>query len=235
MLDLPYHIPLVFILTTLFTLVLFLISLAVSKDPVIQKRAHLISLLLLLWTIFQSTLALNAWYMDRVSVPPHITFPVITFTVIIVSLFLLPGGRRILDGFSMKMLVWIHIARIPVELCLYWLAGEKQVPVSMTFEGSNFDIIFGITAPIIALMYFKWKLISDRIFLIWNVLGLISLLAIVIRAAGATPTKLQAWDFQQPNYAVLHFPFIWLPSVIVPLVLLTHLIVIRRFVLKKGM
>ena len=234
MLDLPYHITLVFILTTLFTLVLFLISLAVSKDPIIQKRAHFISLILLLWTIFQSTLALNAWYMDRVSVPPHIAFPVITFSLVTLSLFLLPRGRRLLDGFSMKHLVWIHVVRIPVELCLYWLAQNKQVPVSMTFDGYNFDIIFGLTAPLVAIAYFNRKWISSKVFLTWNILGIISLLAIVIRAAGAAPTKLQAWDFEQPNYAVLHFPFIWLPSVIVPIVLLAHLIAVRRFVLKKD-
>lgn len=235
MLDLPYHITLVFILTTLFTLVLFLVSLAVSKDPVIQKRAHLISLLLLLWTIFQSTLALNGWYMDRVSVPPHIMFPVITFAVIILSLFAIPGGRRILDGFSMKILVWIHVVRIPVEICLYWLFQQKQVPVSMTFSGYNFDIVIGLTAPIVALLYFNRKVLSKGIFLGWNILGIISLLAIVIRAAGATPTKLQMWDFDRPNYAVLHFPFIWLPSVIVPIVLLAHLIVIRRYFLKHEL
>ena len=234
MLDLPYHITLVFILTTLFTLVLFLISLAVSKDPIIQKQAHFISLILLLWTIFQSTLALNAWYMDRVSVPPHIAFPVITFSLVTLSLFLLPRGRRLLDGFSMKHLVWIHVVRIPVELCLYWLAQNKQVPVSMTFDGYNFDIIFGLTAPLVAIAYFNRKWISSKVFLTWNILGIISLLAIVIRAAGAAPTKLQAWDFEQPNYAVLHFPFIWLPSVIVPIVLLAHLIAVRRFVLKKD-
>lgn len=135
----------------------------------------------------------------------------------------------------MKYLIWIHLVRIPVEICLLWLAQNKQVPFSMTFEGYNYDIIFGLTAPIVALLYFKFKRIPSSVFLAWNILGLISLLAIVIRAAGATPTKLQVWDFEQPNYAVLHFPFIWLPSVIVPIVMLAHLIAVRRVVLKKEM
>ncbi|HVF96549.1 MAG TPA: hypothetical protein VM871_04480, partial [Flavisolibacter sp.] len=34
--------------------------------------------------------------------------------------------------------------------------------------------------------------------------------------------------FDQPNIAVLYFPFIWLPSFIVPVVLLSHLVCIRQ-------
>jgi hypothetical protein len=38
----------------------------------------------------------------------------------------------------------------------------------------------------------------------------------------------QQFAFDQPNIAVLYFPFIWLPSCVVPLVLLSHLAAIRQ-------
>lgn len=228
MLDLPYYISLTFILTTLATFVFFLFSMFLSSSEVIRRRANFISLVILLWIVFQSTLALNGWYMDRVSIPPHIVFPVVTFTVVALFLFTSERGKKFIDSLSMQTLTWVHLVRIPVELCLLWLAQNKQVPYSMTFEGYNFDIVFGITAPLVALLYFRWKKISNRVFLIWNVLGIISVLAIVVRAAGAAPTALQAWDFAQPNYAILHFPVIWLPSFIVPIVLIAHFKAVRQ-------
>lgn len=228
MLSLPQHITLVFILTTLIGFIISVLSVAFSENKRLSRKATIIALLLMMWLIFQSTLALNGWYMDRLAKPPHILFPLVVNLALIVMAFVVPLGKKFIDHISIKTLVWIHLVRIPVELCLYWLAQNKQVPWSMTFEGFNFDIVFGISAPIFIYLFFYKKKISEKVFLIWNVLGLISVLAIFIRAAGAVPSPIQLWDFNQPNYAILHFPFIWLPSFLVMAVILTHLIAIRR-------
>jgi len=193
----------------------------------ISKKATLGALLLLLWLIFQSTLALNGWYMDRKATPPHIAFPIITATVILFMFFVLPRGKRFVDGLSIDTLILMNVIRIPVEMCLYWLAGVKQVPWTMTFSGFNFDILFGITAPIIWYLYRNGKL-QPKILMIWNILALISVSLVVIRGIGAAPTRFQWSDFNQPNYAVIHFPFIWLPSFIVPFVILSHITMMRR-------
>jgi hypothetical protein len=228
MLELPFHIPLVFILTTLTTLVFFAVSMLQSSSEVVRNRANIISLSLLLWLIFQSTLSLNKWYMDRVSVPPHITFPIAVAMVVLLSVFLSKKGQRFESSLSLQTLTWLHIVRVPVELCLLGLSQHKQVPTSMTFHGFNFDIVFGITSPLMAVLYFNRKKISNTALLIWNFLGIVSLLTIVVIAAGAAPTAFQQWDFQTPNYAVTHFPFIWLPSFIVPVVLFAHIKAIRQ-------
>lgn len=228
MLPIPYHITLVFIHTTLATFVFFLFSMFLANSEKVRRRSNFISLLLLLWIVFQSTLALNGWYMDRVSLPPHIAFPIIVSAILITFLFITSSGRKFVDSLSLQTLTWLHLVRLPVEVCLLWLAYQKQVPFSMTFEGFNFDILFGITAPIMALLYFRWKKISKQVLLVWNVLALLSVIIIVVIAAGAAPTTVQAWNFSQPNYAILHFPFIWLPSVIVPIVILAHLKAIRQ-------
>lgn len=227
MLSLPQHITWIFILTTLVAFVFFVFAIINSPVQSISKKGTFGALLLLLWLIFQSTLALNGWYMDRKAVPPHVAFPIVTVTIILLLFFILPRGKRFVDGLSVSTLLFMHIIRIPVEICLYWLAGEKQVPWSMTFKGMNFDILFGITAPVIWYIY-SYRKLNPKALLAWNVLGLISVLMVVIRGIGAAPTALQVWDFDQPNYAVIHFPFIWLPSFIVPFVIFSHIVVIRR-------
>ncbi len=229
MLEIPSYINLVFILTTLATYLFFIFANLYSLNTKVQNSSKALALLLLLWIIFQSTLSLNRWYMDRESMPPNMAFPLITWTVIIVMIFFIPRFKNWLNDVNLQWLTWLHIVRIPVELCLYWLAVNKQVPWSMTFQGSNYDIVFGISAPVLAILYFNLKKISPKVMLVWNVLGLISVLAVVIRGIGALPSPIQGWDFSQPNYAVMHFPFIWLPAFIVPVVILSHLVAIRKF------
>lgn len=227
MLQIPSALNFGFIATTLVFYVLFLFSMLSGSERV-QRRVHMIALVLLAWIIFQSTLALNGWYMNRTATPPHMIFPVIVTFSLMTLAFATPRGRRFIGGLSPFALTLLHVIRIPVEICLYWLAYYKQVPWSMTFYGHNYDIVFGITAPIIAWFGIRKRRIPTRLIQAWNVAGIISLLIIIVTAFGAAPSPLQSWDFQQPNYAVLHFPFIWLPSVIVPLVLFAHIAILTH-------
>lgn len=227
MLPVPTHITILIILTTLFAYIVCIFSVANSNMPRLAKKSTMASLLMLLWLIFQSTLSLNGWYMDRESVPPHILFPVVVNLGLFALGFFTPLGRKFMDSVSLKTLLWVHLVRIPVELSLYWLAQSKQVPWSMTFQGYNFDIAFGLTAPLIIWLYSKQRL-SDKLFMIWNVLGLVSILAVFVRGGGAVPSPWQVWDFNQPNYAVLHFPFVWLPSFLAMVVIFTHMVALRR-------
>ena len=52
-------------------------------------------------------------------------------------------------------------------------------------------------------------------------------------AALALPSPMQKIAFEQPNLAVMFFPFNLLPAVVVPLVLLAHLTAIRRLTIKN--
>ena len=66
--------------------------------------------------------------------------------------------------------------------------------------------------------------------LVWHVLALALLLNIVTIAVLSLPTPFQQFGLDQPNWGVLHFPFNWLPAVVVPLVLFAHLVAIRRLI-----
>lgn len=49
------------------------------------------------------------------------------------------------------------------------------------------------------------------------------LINIVIRALLSFPSPMQQLAFDQPNRAIIYFPFIWLPTVVVPIILFSHL------------
>jgi hypothetical protein len=128
----------------------------------------------------------------------------------------------------LKKLTILHTVRIPVEIVLFYLFTYKTIPELMTFEGRNLDILSGITAPFVFYFGFIRKKMHHKAILIWNVVCLALLLNIVINAILSAPFQFQQFAFDQPNIAVLYFPFIWLPCCVVPLVVLSHLAAIRQ-------
>ena len=127
----------------------------------------------------------------------------------------------------------ISIVRIPVEFVLWWLFLHNTIPKLMTFEGINFDVIAGLTAPLVVYFGFRNNSINKKLLLVWNVAGLLLLLNIVINALFAFPSVIQMQAFDQPNVGLLYFPFVWLPTFVAPLVIFTHVISLRRLIIHK--
>ncbi len=122
----------------------------------------------------------------------------------------------------------VHVVRIFVELVLYGLFLDRMVPEIMTFAGRNFDILAGLTAPIVFYLYFVKKKMARKLFVLWNVFSLALLFNIVITAVLSAPFSFQQFGFEQPNVALFYFPYIWLPCCVVPIVLFSHLAVIAK-------
>jgi hypothetical protein len=128
-----------------------------------------------------------------------------------------------------RYLIGIHIVRIPVELCLYQLFIKGQIPEIMTFTGWNFDILIGLSALVILIYQFvKKKNLARQYFLFWNVIGLLFLSVIVIIAILSSPLPIQQFAFEQPNIALLEFPYSFLPTCIVPIVFISHFLLIKH-------
>jgi len=150
----------------------------------------------------------------------------------IVFLLVTRKGKLFIDRLSMQMLSYVHIVRIPVELCLYALFINGAVPQLMTFEGRNLDILAGLTAPLVGFFGIGQSKMGKMPLLAWNFICLGLLLNIVVNAILSAPSPFQKFAFEQPNIAILYFPFSLLPTFIVPLVLFSHLAAIRKLINK---
>jgi hypothetical protein len=220
--NLPSFIPIVFFLTAILTLVMFLKS--VNTLPSDKTVAGI----LVAWFVIQSEMSRSGFYQDTMAFPPRFPLAVVPPFVLIIALFVTKSGRNFIENLDLRALTLMHFVRIPVELVLFWLFQEGQIPEIMTFEGRNFDIISGITAPLIVYFGFMRKVLNSKIIIAWNILCLGLLANVVVHAALSIETPIQQFGFEQPNRAVLFFPFALLPSFIVPLVLFSHLVVIKR-------
>lgn len=235
MLELPLYVTIIFILTTFITLALFYRAIKKTLINSNGLNAESILILLLAWLLIQGVLSyMNVYRSNTNSLPPRIfLFGILPTIVIIISLFATKKGRQFIDALPLENLTYLNSVRVPVELVLYWLFINKVVPELMTFEGRNADILAGITAPFIAYYGFTINKLSRKILLVWNIICLGLLLNIVVNAFLSAPSPLQLFAFDQPNIAILMFPFVWLPTFIVPIVLFGHLTSIRQLV-KKG-
>ncbi len=226
MLDLPLYIPATFILTTLATLFLFH---WVVRNSTYRDKATLISGGLAAWLVLQMLISLSLFYAnDTKSLPPRFLLVILPPLLMTLGLFLSTKGRAFIDSLPLKHFTYLSIVRIPVEICLYWLAVQKVVPELMTFAGRNFDILAGITAPFVAYFGFQKGQLSKNLILIWNVISLGLLLFIIVNGILSSPLAIQQFAFDQPNIALLYFPFVWLPAFIVPIVLFGHFTSIRQ-------
>ncbi|MEO6455327.1 MAG: hypothetical protein ABIN97_14700 [Ginsengibacter sp.] len=217
--NLPLYISLVFGLTTCLTVFLFYKA---------TNNSIRFIIIISLWLIVQTIISVQGFYTVSKGMPPRFLLLILPPIILIATLFLTTRGRQFIDSLNLKALTLLHIIRVPVEVVLFCLFLNKAVPELMTFEGRNFDIVSGLTAPFIFYFGFIKKTLGKKIILLWNFICLGLLINIVIIAILSAPLSIQKFAFDQPNRALLYFPFIWLPCCIVPLVLFSHLASIRQ-------
>ncbi|MBA3987000.1 MAG: hypothetical protein H0X63_10605 [Flavobacteriales bacterium] len=228
--NLPTYISLTFGLTTLATLFLFIWSLKNSSAETSRKKSMPVLIILIIWLAIQAILtSQNIYNTDTTSFPPKIMlFGILPTVLAVVFLFISTQGREFIDSLPLKNLTYLNVVRIPVEVVLFWLFLNAAIPELMTFEGRNFDIVAGITAPFIAYFGLTKAKLSRQVILIWNFICLALLINIVVNAFFSAPSPIQKFAFEQPNIAILNFPFSWLPTFVVPIVLFGHLTSIRQ-------
>ncbi len=223
--NLPDSLIVIFLLTVILTFLLFIN--AVKNKPTA-------AVVLVIWLAVTGILSFKEVFLDTSAIPPRLTIVIVPVILFIILLLITKSGKRFTDSVDLKKLTLVHIVRVPVEITLFMLSTHKLIPELMTFAGRNFDILSGITAPIVYFICFKnSQLKNRRLLLIWNFVCLGLLLNIVISALLSAPFPFQQFAFDQPNIAILYFPFTWLPCFIVMIVLYSHLAAIRQLVRHK--
>lgn len=221
---LPFYIYATFSLTVLLALFIFYRA---------AKPANTFLIITMSWIAAQSTLALMGFYKIIDAVPPRLPLMALPPLIFIAVLFNTKAGKLFIDSLNIKTLTIFHIIRVPVEVVLYWLYLHKAVPGLMTFEGRNFDMLSGLSAPVVYYLGFVQNKPGNTTLVVWNLICLGLLFNIVINAVLSVPGPLQHFGFGQPNVAILYFPFVLLPAVLVPLVLFAHLATLRRCLINR--
>lgn len=230
--NLPVYLTIIFVLTTLLAVAMVALLIKTLSKPLAGRHSLIIIITIIFWLIVQALFSVEEIYTaSPESIPPKILLlGVMPALIAILLIFQSRKGKLFIDRLSMQMLTYVHLVRIPVELVLYGLFINGAIPELMTFKGRNLDILAGISAPIVGFFGVSQSKMGKASLLAWNFICLGLLLNIVINAILSAPSPFQQFGFDQPNVAILNFPFSWLPSFIVPLVLFAHLAAIRKLI-----
>jgi len=181
------------------------------------------------WALVLATLSLTG-VTSNFGIFPANAGPVLIIPMVSILVVVFSGKvKHLLQFVPEKTLIVLQTFRFFVEMLLWSLVVQHMIPVQMSFEGRNFDILVAITAPFAAWLLAgkKWALI------IWNVLGLCLLLNIVTIALLSMPTPFRVFDNEPANTIVLEWPFILLPGMLVPLAYGLHFLSLRQLSLRK--
>jgi hypothetical protein len=219
--NVPATIAFVFGALTLLSLFLLLKAARWSRPAVVATLA---------WTILLGAISLTGFFTDTSGMPPRFAPVLVVPLLAIAVLFLTRSGRAFIANLDQGGLMLVHAIRIPVELVLFGLFVHGAIPELMTFTGRNWDILSGLTAPLIWWLGYRRRVLPRAVLIGWNMLCLALLFNIVINAILAAPFDFQQQAFDRPNIAIFHFPYILLPGVVVPIVLFSHLVLLRSLV-----
>jgi len=211
--DLPSWIDILFIAISVITIVCFYYA---------NGKAKRLTGLLILWSVIHSIVAFTGFYENTSATPPRFALILVPSTLLIIYGLLPKQQSWFIKVRDMRMSTLLHFIRFPVEIVLFYLFIHKMIPELMTFEGRNYDIVMGITAPIIAFLFLKNKISKYGLFA-WNSIGLVLILFILVNGVLSSELPIQQFGFEQPNRAIMYFPYILLPATIVPIVIWTHI------------
>ena len=155
---------------------------------------------------------------------PILAIPLITITWLS---FFSVSTKTIVDQLGHHEIIRLQVFRVFVEILLWMLLLENLLPIQMSFEGRNFDILAGLTAPIVAYLAYHKK-ISIAVIRIWNFICLGLLINIVTIAILSMPSPFRVFMNEPSNTIVAVFPIALLPGFLVPLAYGLHFLSLRQ-------
>lgn len=190
--------------------------------------AALAGALVVAWLTLTGLLAARGFFTDFASVPPPFLLVILPPILAVNAISYLVGGGRPLAwllAIPPGRLLWAQSFRIGVEAVLWLLYAGGAMASLMTFEGANFDILAGLSAPLAAWASRRGYI---KTVIAWNIVGLSLLIIVLLLGILSSPTPIQLFFTDPPNTTLLTFPFVWIPGFLLPLGATLHVLSIRQ-------
>jgi hypothetical protein len=188
-----------------------------------------IAVLLFAWLVLLGILATRGFFSDFSRLPPRLIIPLLTPLPVVLLFMRSKTGKQFLQSIRPQRVIYLQSFRILVEITLWLGVRNGSLPVQMSFEGRNFDILAGLLAFPVGYYCFVKKSWPPVVALLYNIGGLMLLLNIVTITALSLPTPLRVFHNQPDSSLVTTFPFIYLPGLLVPLAYTLHIISIQQW------
>ena len=222
-------------MAALVALMVALVGVGVAKASVLagdsdsaSRRGILVIFLLQMWLGLIAVLAFRGVFADASLRPPRLPLFALAAFASIVLLNRTKTLDKLIASTPRHWLIAAQTFRIVVELVLFAFFVDGHVPPQLTFEGRNFDIWAGITAPIMAWLVLQHR-VKPIVAVIWNLLGIAVLLNTIVVFQTSVPGPLYANWPGGPLVSAGEWPLVWLPTFLAPLAIFLHVVSLRQF------
>ena len=186
------------------------------------------------WIALLTILSYNGFFTDFSKLPPRPAFAMLIPLPIIFLIALSKRGTQLLQIVPSHWLVFMQSFRVIVELLLLFAFMAGKLPVQMTFEGRNFDVITGVLALPVGYLLARKRSSAPKLAIAFNIVGILLLLNILVIAVLSMPTSIRFFMNEPSNTLVGQFPFILLPGVLVPIAYTMHIFSLRQLFAKQN-
>lgn len=194
-----------------------------------RRPAALLAAGIVAWFALVGWLSLSGMMADTTLRPPAILYMAVPFAALVILLAVGRPGAMLAAALPLPVLIAAQSFRIGVEWLLHRLWQEGLIPRMLTWEGANFDILVGLTAPVAALVASRAR-VGLQLALAWNLAGLALLANVVVRAILSAPGPLNLLATDLPNRLPGLFPYTYLAGFLAPLALVLHVLALRALV-----
>lgn len=179
------------------------------------------------WLLFVSYLS-TLHFLDQFSeLPPRMAVVVLPPMILLIMAVNNKETDRLLELVKPQWLIFIQSYRFFISILFYMLFLNHIIPVHMTFAGKNFDILIGITAPIIGFLCLRKKL-PNWLLTTWHLGGIVMLFNLVITAVLSAPFPFKLFHEQETNTMIAHFPFVLMPGFLIPAGIALHVFGLKQ-------
>ncbi|MEQ9090229.1 MAG: hypothetical protein RIE52_04020 [Balneola sp.] len=198
-----------------------------------KKKVKLVGSLLL-WHLY-IFLVSQTGILQSFDFPPRfvlfLILPVFIFTGIFIYKY---RNSEWIQAIPSSWLVYYQSFRIFVETLFVFSVAQGILHANVTIEGYNVDMIFAFTAPLVSLLVYRFKMLSERAIIRWNYLGLI-VIASIIFLFNSSIYLPEIYGFDTPLMPIKFttYPYIIVAGFLMPSAVFMHVLSIVQ--LKKRL
>ena len=132
-------------------------------------------------------------------------------------------GKRVSQHVSTTWLVLFQGFRLPLEIVLHDWYQSGTIPETMTWSGSNWDVVTGVLACL------TFAFVNHRRWLAWlfNIVGIVLLLNVGRVAILSSPVPF-GWGVEPPLELILFLPYAYIVPICVGGAALGHVVLTRQ-------
>jgi hypothetical protein len=192
-----------------------------------RRRLVLIFGVIFTWLSFVSFLSTQNFLNNFSVLPPRIS--VVFLPPLLAAIIM--GKSRAFRGFltyaPQRWLLLVNIFRAGIGILFYALYRNHVIPIQMTFLGKNLDVYIGVSALLLSFVPITNRY-SKLLLVIWNVLGLTSLVTLVVLATLSAPFPFHFFNEPEQNTMIAYFPFVLMPGFVIPFYTAIHLFSLNK-------